>query len=276
MRGTLRDRPDGPEEDRLFDLMRDRAVHGLDDDGMRELNRLAAVHQDLDVECYDRAAAALDIVFADRRCAPMPKELEARIAAAAPRVIGSVRAEQGSITSSRMRDDEAAREVASTPTWIAWSGWIAALAAAIVAMVAWTRSPASPSPTLVTRELRAAVDAAPDHLVLPWTRTEDVDGRNVSGEVHWSTVLQRGYMRFRGLPANDPTLAQYQLWIFDEPRGSDHPVDGGVFDVADEDVFVPIDAKIRVSRPSMFAVTAELPGGVVVSRRERIVSLAKP
>src|SRR5690606_8519017 len=72
MRRPLRDRPEGPEEDRLFDLMRERAVHGLDDDEMRELNSLAARHQDVDVECYDRAAAALDIVYSDRRCARIP------------------------------------------------------------------------------------------------------------------------------------------------------------------------------------------------------------
>ena len=76
MRRALRDRPDGAEEDRLFDLMRDRAVHGLDDDALRELERLAALHADIDVECYDRAAAALDIVFANRRCTAMPDALK--------------------------------------------------------------------------------------------------------------------------------------------------------------------------------------------------------
>ncbi len=266
MRRTLRDRPDGPEEDRLFDLMRDRAVHGLDDDGMRELNRLALLHQDIDVECYDRATAALEIVYADRRCTAMPEGLKVRIAAAAP----------GSMAAPRVRaeheDSRSVRRGGSTRTWIAWSGWIAA---AIVAVIAWMRGPSLPGRTVVTQSLVRAVDSAPDHLVLEWKPTEDTDGRTVSGEVHWSTVLQQGYMRFRGLPTNAPTQKQYQLWIFDEPRGTDHPVDGGVFDIAGEDVLVRIDAKIRVSRPALFAVTTEAPGGVVVSRREHIVSLAK-
>jgi len=275
MRRPLRDRPEGPEEDRLFDLMRARAVHGLDDDEMRELNRLAALHHDVDVECYDRAAAALDIAFADRRCAAMPEELKARIAAAAPRSIATARGAHGPTAAPSDRESEPVRDRASTPAWIAWGGWVAALAASILAMIAWMRDPVSPNRVVFTRELRQAVDAAADHLVVEWRPTDDVDGREVSGEVHWSTKLQLGYMRFRGLPANDPARKQYQLWIFDEPRGTDHPVDGGVFDIGGEDVFVPIDAKIRVSRPAMFAVTAEAPGGVVVSRREHIVSLAE-
>lgn len=112
-------------------------------------------------------------------------------------------------------------------------------------------------------------------MVLPWKPTEDPDGRNVSGELHGSTSLHEGQVRFRGLPSNDPPQRQYQLWIFDEPRGTDHPVDGGVFDVAAGEVVVPIDAKTEVGDPVRFPVTAEPPGGVVVGKRERIVSLAQ-
>jgi anti-sigma-K factor RskA len=53
-------------------------------------------------------------------------------------------------------------------------------------------------------------------------------------------------------------------------------VDGGVFDVSsDGEVIVPINARLRVSRATLFAVTVEKPGGVVVSSRERIAALAK-
>ncbi len=273
MRRPLRDRPVGPEEDRLFDLMRERAVHGLDDGDARELERLAERHADVDVECYDRAAAALDIVFADRRCAALPEGLKRRIANSAPRP-------------ARQADPraEAPRAAAAPPaatraqppsTWPMWSGWIVAAAATIAAILGWTRAPAAPDPAQIARLLQREVDAASDHLVLPMGPTDDPDGRNVAGELHWSTALQKGYMRFRGLPSNDPSRKQYQLWIFDKPRGTDHPVDGGVFDVAAAEAFVPIDAKIRVSDPALFAVTAEPPGGVVVSKREHIVSLAK-
>ena len=84
-------------------------------------------------------------------------------------------------------------------------------------------------------------------------------------------------MRFRGLAANDPAVEQYQLWIFDAERDEARPVDGGVFDVpsTDSDTIVPIDAKLPVSRATLFAVTIEQPGGVVVSSRERLPLLAQ-
>lgn len=51
-----------------------------------------------------------------------------------------------------------------------------------------------------------------------------------------------------------------------------------MFDVDSEtgDVVVPITAKLKVNEPVLFAVTVEKPGGVVVSKRERIVVTAKP
>ncbi|MBL8861873.1 MAG: anti-sigma factor [Planctomycetes bacterium] len=281
MHRPLRDRPEGPEEDRLFDLMRERAVHGLEDDELRELNRLAALHADVDVECYDRTAAALDLVFSGRRCPPLPEELKRRIASTAPRAVGAaVRPRPSSVRVHSPPDSSPSMAPVPPPptrraNWPAWSGWIAATAAALVAVLGWTREPAPPDPTQVARVLQREVDAAPDCIVLPWKPTEDPDGRAVSGDLHWSTALQKGYMRFRGLPANDPAQKQYQLWIFDEPRGTDHPVDGGVFDVVGGEVVIPIDAKIRVNAPALFAVTAEPPGGVVVSKREHIISLAQ-
>ena len=81
----------------------------------------------------------------------------------------------------------------------------------------------------------------------------------------WSDSAQQGFMRLVGLPANQPDVAQYQLWIIDPDRDS-QPVDGGVFDVSSEgEVLVPIDAKLAVRNPRAFALTLEQPGGVVVS-----------
>ena len=84
-------------------------------------------------------------------------------------------------------------------------------------------------------------------------------------------------MRIDGLETNDPTVSQYQLWIFQgtDPAAEAHPVDGGVFDVlGGGEVIVPIDAKLDVGRAGLFAVTVEKPGGVVVSGREQIVAVA--
>lgn len=84
-------------------------------------------------------------------------------------------------------------------------------------------------------------------------------------------------MRFVGLAVNDPRQLQYQLWIFDKNRDQAFPVDGGVFDITPAgEVIAPITAKLPVGEPMLFAVTVEKPGGVVVSKRERIVVTAAP
>ena len=102
------------------------------------------------------------------------------------------------------------------------------------------------------------------------------------GDIVWDARQQRGFMRFKTLPANDPTKEQYQLWIFDVAQDERYPIDGGVFDIgaatrdpAGGDYIVPIQAKLHVDRPTMFAITIEKPGGVVVSSREQLPLLAK-
>ena len=88
--------------------------------------------------------------------------------------------------------------------------------------------------------------------------------------------MQQGYLRIVGLDVNNPAEQQYQLWIFDDGRPDSDPVDGGVFDVSQEgEVIVPINAKLKVFQPSLFAITIEEPGGVVVSKQERVPLLAK-
>ena len=79
-------------------------------------------------------------------------------------------------------------------------------------------------------------------------------------------------MTFAGLEQNDPTESQYQLWIFD--KNQDEPIDGGVFNVAGDNVIVPIDPKLKAVDVFQFAVTIEKPGGVVKSKQERIALLA--
>ncbi len=84
-------------------------------------------------------------------------------------------------------------------------------------------------------------------------------------------------MRFLGLAPNDPRISLVPAWIFDRLRDEAFPVDGGVFDVSSSgEVIVPIAAKLPVGSAVLFAVTVERPGGVVVSKRERIVVTAAP
>lgn len=141
-------------------------------------------------------------------------------------------------------------------------------------------APAPPGPTELRKRREALLASAKDVVNFEW---KDPAMAGVTGDVVWSDAAQAGYMRFRGLPANDPATEQYQLWIFDSKRRNEHPVDGGVFDVAgkagripDGEVVVAINAKIRVLEAKWFAVTLEQPGGTVVSDRTRIQTVAGP
>jgi anti-sigma-K factor RskA len=85
-------------------------------------------------------------------------------------------------------------------------------------------------------------------------------------------------MLFRGLKSNDPSQSQYQLWIFDANRDDRYPVDGGVFDIpagGTGEIIVPISARLNIDKVTLFAITVERPGGVVVSDRSRLPLLAK-
>jgi anti-sigma-K factor RskA len=262
--------------DRRSDLLADRALEGLSEVEARELMRLGGA----DDASYDEAAAALALAELART-----GDGEALPDALAARVLSDARA-RGAARPPPAKGPAAARARSR------WSrapalGWIAAAAAAVVAVFGWTRPPAivekvqlvevvAPPPRVPTPgERRAELLAqAPDAKTIAWSATPDPAAKGADGDVVWSESRQQGYMRIRGLAANDPKAAQYQLWIFDGRRDQAHPVDGGVFDVVDGEVVVPIRAAIQVFEPKLFAVTVERPGGVVVSKRERIVLTA--
>ena len=56
----------------------------------------------------------------------------------------------------------------------------------------------------------------------------DLEAADGLGDVVWSPERQQQFLRFRGMVANDPSIAQSKLWIFDAERNAAHPVDGGV------------------------------------------------
>ena len=98
----------------------------------------------------------------------------------------------------------------------------------------------------------------------------------ISGEVIWNDEKQEGYMSLENLAVNDPTKTQYQLWIVD-PERDELPVDGGVFDITQKDgtQIIPIRNALAITKPVAFVITLEQPGGVVKSKQEIVVALAK-
>ncbi|MFO0739764.1 MAG: anti-sigma factor [Labilithrix sp.] len=163
--------------------------------------------------------------------------------------------------------------------------WLLAAAALLLALASWLwRPPATkPMAPLPVASAPPAAVRRGELLTLAGTMradfkpTSDPAATQASGDVVWHSGLQQGFMRIHGLSPNDPKELQYQLWIFDDERDAAFPVDGGVFDVQrteSGEIVVPIQAKLNVRRAKLFAITVEKPGGVVVSKRERIVLTA--
>jgi hypothetical protein len=295
-----------PSDERCLELLAARATEGLSEAEELELARLLEAEDAWEAEHFELAAAAIQLAAADFD-AEMPADVEAALrqrarefSAAGSAPAASARELRGAPST---RPSIAASPPASKPSETVvtmperpgrW-GWYAAAASLLLAAAGWwlALQPVLVSPrppdmvTVVTPPPEAPeeapaglsleeVRAADDTVVVPWQGTEDPAAAGVQGEVLWSDSLQAGFMVFEGLPANDPQQSQYQLWIFDAEQDERYPVDGGVFDIADGRAVVPIEAKLRVEEPTLFAVTVEKPGGVVVSSRERLVLIAQP
>jgi len=210
---------------------------------------------------------------------------------------GSGRSQEAPDSSARP-SAKAQEPAAASATWLPW---LVAAAAVLIAVAGWSRGDtqgpqAQGVPTGTVAPSASAVAEPPatarapagppsrEQLLalqgtakLDFKATQDASAKGATGDVVWHGGLQHGYMRIAGLEANDPARVQYQLWIFDADRDDKFPVDGGVFDVSKGgEALVPISAKLKVGRPKLFAITAEKPGGVVVSKRERIVLTAAP
>jgi hypothetical protein len=266
------------DDERLADLLVQEATEGLTTEEARELQALLAATPGAEAGALLPAAAAVTLA-ARLPAEPLPAALRERLVAQGQAAVKAQAAGKVTPLASRAARPAAPMLVSSGSRL----GWYAAAASLLLAVAAWwPRLPAEgprvveqPVPTLA--EQRETLLAAAQPLAAEWSRTEDPASAEVAGDVVWDEATQTGYMRFVGLPANDPGEVQYQLWIFDATRDDRYPVDGGVFDVpaGAAEVIVPINATLPVREAALFAVTVERPGGVMVSSRERIVALAQ-
>ena len=265
---------------RTEELLVESALRPLSDAETVELGALGAADDD----SLDLAAAALAVATLTTEA--MPADLLERLAAlplatapTAPTAPADTAptAPADIVPIAVARAKAADRKRGFSAAWLAAAAGVAvAIGAGVYARNASTTvsATAEPAPSVARAELLAA---GGDARTLTWSATTDAAATGASGDVVWSAARQRGYMRFVGLAANDPKAWQYQLWIFDRTRDQAYPIDGGVFDVSSTgEVVVAISAKLHVDDATLFAVTVERPGGVVVSKRERIVVTAKP
>ena len=276
-------------EERLLELLSQRAVEGLSPGESAELRGLAARHPEVDTDMFDEAAAWVAMAALEHT-EPMPEALCQRVSARfAARPLSLVT--ETPPAGHTARAPNAQPPAGAVPLWRRPApAWFAAAASVLLAVSLWLQGPevierevervvevpaSVPSPEF----LRAGLLTLEEELIRQsWQLAEGYAHLDVHGDVVWSPRRQEGYMRFAGLPANDPGEAQYQLWIFDATRDDSFPVDGGVFDVPPgaQEVIIPIRANIPVREASLFALTREPPGGVMVSSREELLLLAQP
>jgi hypothetical protein len=245
----------------IIELLVVRSTEGLDEEQERKLQALLDEQGIDDTLEFDLAAAAAGNAFAlkqTREYEKAPAALRAKLLTDADRFFGDATADVVGLR--------------RPPTRSGWNwGWAAAaaLALALVMTNVGNFGPGVPDYEEARRQLIANSNTS---RIIPWAPPQDPAYAGVTGDVVWDDERQEGYMLLSGMPANDPRRSQYQLWLVDPERDT-NPVDGGVFDIPAnrESVVIPIDAKLAVSNPSVFAITREQPGGVVVSKGPLLV-----
>jgi len=260
----------GREPDDIFDMLADEATVGLSEADRSSLSGKLSGHPEVDVDSFFRAAAAIDVAtFGEIE--PMPSALKSRLArlgsemTAAP-IASEADSSEGVLSPSAGGGTRAIEETGARSgglRLVLWSGWLAAAATIIIAVGINVKS--GEVDARIDRQRLMAGGAA----VAQWSDWEDTETPGVSGDVVWDEEEQAGYMRFVGLPANDPSVEQYQLWIIDE-RGMQQRVNGGIFNSTGEgELVVPIQPGLPIDGAGAFAVTIERPGGVAVSDMTR-------
>lgn len=255
--------------DELLDLLTERALGGLSPDDEERLAELLDVCDVTDSDDMELAVAAAMNAFAvaEGAAAEAPAGLRDKLMADADRFFDP---EPSTAAVTDIETARSKREAQSTPSSRPISthlGWAVAAMLAVVVIFALRAGDNVAPEVFDAAEARASLIAeGPGTTVVEWATPDIPAYRAVTGDVAWNDERQEGYLRLVGMPGNDPAISQYQLWIVDPDRDA-NPVDGGVFDIpaGGGEVVIPIDAKLNVSSPEVFAITREQPGGVVVS-----------
>ena len=272
------------QKEKMLNLLADRALFGLGEAELAEFEQLANEFPALsDDNSFELAAAAFSLV--DLQASELlPAHLSAKISAQAEKLFTAAENEP-----EEYQKTFAFKPKRSISSWLGWA--VAALACIALLVNIWvTRQPSkdvagvtpTPAPTVLPKpdpnpaEQREQLLASTGDVIRRnWTDFPK-DPHGVTGDVVWSNSQQKGFVHFHNLPVNDKARETYQLWIFDAKQGAKTPVDAGIFDVdQDGDVIIPIDARLKITEPKMFAVTAEKPGGVVVSKLGKVMAIAK-
>jgi hypothetical protein len=246
-----------PRRARLESLLATEATQGLTPAETDELDTLLAAFPDEDPDGFELAAAAVHLALvgsSEKMPSRLAEKLHLATMAFTPPAAPTPRR-------------------AGRPAWATWTGWaVAASLAGLLLYTNWPKKPVGPEvtqkpdepkppevkrePTLAERRAEMLKDKTAKAATFDEAKAE------TTASVVWSGVRQEGYLEVRGLPPNDPTKEQYQLWIMDAAQKQPVPVDGGVFDVKpDGTATFAVRSPIRVSDAQAFAISKEKPGG---------------
>jgi hypothetical protein len=243
--------------DRFEELDAGRALGDLSAEEVMEWKELAHRHQTENSGEFDWITAELELKNSEP--CPLSSSLVTRLNETIP-----------AFTEKKSKKPASANVTSIIP----WLGWAAAACLLIFFNLPDFDTPVMAPELTVAQRLEALRDV-PDTQRLAFSPASDPYSK-ISGEVVWNDERQEGYMSLVNLPVNDPTKNQYQLWIVD-PKRDEIPVDGGVFDIpaGSETAVIPIRNALQVSKPTVFVITLEQPGGVVKSKQEVVVALAE-
>ncbi len=280
------------EKERMLDLLADQILFGLNEEELAELKELERLYpQFKDDNSLELAASQIGLTNLDE-IEPMPAHLYSKILQDAENFFEKkevsetvkLKSEEPELPLANISEEvQKTFEFEPKKPFLQWLGWAFAGVAVIALLFSIWLNVQKPKEIFVERQPKVPTVAEQYNTLL--TSAKDLqkaawinpkNDKEILGEVVWSDAEQKGFMKFKGLAANDSNKETYQLWIFDETQSEKTPIDGGVFDINDNgEVLIPIDAKLRFKNPKLFAVTVEKPGGVVVSGREKIVAVAK-
>ena len=277
------------EQEKMLDLLILKATGEITKEELEQLTKLEEMFPEFkDDISFELAAAAISMVDLPSE-EQMPAHLQSKILADAERFYASSEAEVKTLKDSG-ETEEFQKTFDFEPKKSIWQslGWLVAAAACVaLAVNLWIsyRRPIevvnnppqqiTPTPTPAMSEQRQQLMASmPDVAQQDWSDFNPKKPFNVQGDVVWSNTAQKGFVRFKNLPVNDKTKETYQIWVFDETQKN--PVSAGVFDANENgEIIIPMDAAIKITKPTMVGITAEKPGGVMVSGLEKVMAVAK-
>ena len=239
--------------DRFEELDAGRSFGDLSSEEFNEWQQLAPQFLNSQEVSFDYLLTELEL---DRTSStPLPSSLSEKLGQTTQQFISGV---------SKEPEDQKV-----TP-FVNWLGWGIAACLAVLLLL----GPSEPKVVTVAEKFEVLKESS-GSMRLEFAPASDPYAK-VEGEVIWNDERQEGYMSLINLAANNPKENQYQLWIVD-PERDELPVDGGVFDIPNgvDKALIPIKNALEVDKPTLFVITLEQPGGVVKSKQEVVVAIAK-